>query len=730
MSAIILDCALELALQKVRLFACRPNSKLPAVDRFSEKATCDPEKLTALFGSTSYNSGIACGKISEGLYLVGFDIDDKDGRRGYDTIGVLAECGLEFPPTWSQRTPSGGEHRLFWSPVPIRQGTNVLGSGVDLRGDGGYLVGPGSVLGGRLYTVLTHLPIAAFPRWAVEKYEKKATIHQLKPAGGATPVANQVLALSQSVEYLQAQEPSGEGSRSNDCFKHAARMKDFGLAQSQVMEVLHAHWRCEPMLTDDELIFTINNAYHYSKNSAGVAAPENIFSPIGEDETPLPPTGDPGPLDENPIDLLNRDHFYYAANGISRVCWETKAAGKFHLERFPVYTFHEKHLAKKMLHNGKTADVTRVWLESEKRRTYDRLRFDPSHSLQPNEYNLWRGFNVEPIEDGAAVDPRGEAAAQMFFEHCHSNICGSDDKLFKWLLTFLAHIFQHPGEKPRASLVFKGKKGTGKTIVSEILGHLIGTHAVIIANRSHVLGHFNSIMEDKLLVTLDEAFWSGDKQVEGTLKDIITGNSRVITHKGAEPYPAKVFDRIIIISNEDWVVPASADERRFAVFEIGEGRRGDNKFFGTLKDGLFKHGGDRILLRRLLDWAPGENDVNIAPETEGLRSQKDLSLSVFHQWWLNCLQDAQILGSGLSEWPDEISVNDFYSAFTLQLQAENVRGYKPSKIHVGKMFRTTAPRCGVSHVGTGNVRRYALLPIDLARAEWDEYRGFQTRWDS
>jgi hypothetical protein len=38
------------------------------------------------------------------------------------------------------------------------------------------------------------------------------------------------------------------------------------------------------------------------------------------------------------------------------------------------------------------------------------------------------------------------------------------------------------------------------------------------------------------MFALDEAFWSGDKQAEGTLKDLITGRDHVIEHKGKEPY--------------------------------------------------------------------------------------------------------------------------------------------------------------------------------------------------
>jgi len=724
----ILDCALTLAQQKVRFFQVRPNTKLPAIADYPRKATCDPHTLTEWFGGKSeYNSGIACGKIAEGLYLVGFDIDYKDGRNGYDTLELMAELGEEFPKTWAQRTPSGGEHRLFFSPVPIRQGTNVPGAGIDFRSDGGYLLGPESQINGIPYRIISDLPIARFPDFAIRKWEKKGTLHllgQAKTAG--KPVEDQVTALRASVEFLAKQQKAKQGERSNECFRVCCRLRDFGLDQTQVLAVLLDHWKCEPMLDESELLFTIGNAYRYARGAQGSAAPENIFTPVAESAPP------PTPLEKTPIELMNENHFYYAANGISRVCWETTKDGKFHLERFPVPIFHEKYLSKTMLRDGATVNVTKAWMESDKRREYDRMRFCPAGGgeIRPNEYNTWRGFAVEPVAaiGGEGTNVFAHEAVKLFLEHIEQNICGGDLKLSHWLVGFMAHIFQHPGEKPEVSVVFQGKKSTGKTIVSEILDHLIGDNSIILANRNHALGHFNSLMEDKLLVTLDEAFWSGDKDVEGILKHIITGTTRVITYKGAEPYPVRVFDRIIIISNEDWVIPATADERRFAMFKLGEGRQQDRAFFGDMKKGLFKFGGDRLLLRYLLDYPLDGVDVNSAPHTPALDDQKMLTLNVFAQWWVRCLAEGQLLGSGLSEWPETISTKDLYSAFTIQIRSDGYKSYIPSNVHAGRMFKAAAPQSGGSRVHTGNVRLYHFLPLEEARKEWEASHGFKGDW--
>jgi hypothetical protein len=88
------------------------------------------------------------------------------------------------------------------------------------------------------------------------------------------------------------------------------------------------------------------------------------------------------------------------------------------------------------------------------------------------------------------------------------------------------------------------------------------------------------------MFALDEAFWSGDKQAEGVLKDLITGRDHVIEHKGKEPYSVANKTRVVIIGNEDWLIPASHDERRFAFFDVGDGRKQDRAFFQSMREGM------------------------------------------------------------------------------------------------------------------------------------------------
>lgn len=119
-------------------------------------ATNDPERIRALFAAAPHATGygIACGRAPH--HLIGLDLDRKNGVDGvWELRKLAARHGIAVPRTVVIKTPSGGFHAWWTGPagvkVPNRAGH--LAPGVDVRGSGGYLVGPGSRSVRGLYTV-------------------------------------------------------------------------------------------------------------------------------------------------------------------------------------------------------------------------------------------------------------------------------------------------------------------------------------------------------------------------------------------------------------------------------------------------------------------------------------------------------------------------------------------------------------------------------------------------
>ena len=111
------------------------------------------------------------------------------------------------------------------------------------------------------------------------------------------------------------------------------------------------------------------------------------------------------------------------------------------------------------------------------------------------------------------------------------------------------------------------------------------------------------------------------------------------------------------MGNEDWLVPASHDERRFAVFNVGDEWKQNLKIFGEMMECLTEHEGRRLLLHELQNYDLSNVNVNKAPSTKGLLDQKLQSLHPIDSWLFDSLIEGNLLHfsdfSQEAEWPKE-----------------------------------------------------------------------------
>ncbi len=129
------------------------------------------------------NVGLRTGVVSG---LVVLDVDPDHG--GEASLGELVDAYEALPETLEVRTGGGGWHLYFIHPGGrVTNSAGVLGPGLDVRGDGGYILTPPSrhVTGGT-YRRLTHTPPAAMPEWlwalVIRKAPERATTAIVAPA--------------------------------------------------------------------------------------------------------------------------------------------------------------------------------------------------------------------------------------------------------------------------------------------------------------------------------------------------------------------------------------------------------------------------------------------------------------------------------------------------------------------------------------------------------------------
>ena len=699
------------------------DGKHPAVS-FPTWATRSEAKIRKRWARGDYNVGIFTGRFGDDEALVVVDVDDKKGKSGSSTLVSLELQGLDVPITLEHSTPSGGKHLIYRTPKALKQGTDVLGSGLDIRSKGGYIVAPGSEIDGKPYLQINgHSNPELAPEWLVAKLgvSKPRTIQADTPSK-----ADPARAEERAKAYLAAAPLAVEGESGDQAtFKVAARLKDLGCTRDQALWLMDAHWneRCSPPWGLDQLMEKVSNAFDYGRDPQGVAAPEAVFD--AEDDEP----GEDEPADTHPIDKLNKE-YAFIKRGAFILQETTDEKGRYTTCHLGVDAFHAWHANQPLRIGEKCKSISKWWMESSRRRQYEGVVFMPQQNPGPRWFNLWQGFATQP-----ATCPASHKALDMFLEHALKNICGGDPKLCHWLLGWFAHMIQRPWEKPLVALVFRGRKGTGKNALVERVGALLGPHFLVADSDRYLLSNFNSHFETNLFFVLDEATWAGDKKAEGRLKGLITGAKHNIERKGQEPYTVDNLTRVAILGNEEWMVPATHDERRFAVFNLGEGRMQDRAFFQEMREGM-EAGGYQHLLRYLQDFDLSSVDVNDAPVTQALVEQKVASLEFVPQWWMDCLTEGHMVGGDFGgEWPEEIPTNRIYAAFIRWAKEKNIhRTRLPGLKSFGRQITSLAPHFTKKKVAKraaeGDTTYVRHNPgLDLLRQDMERYLGGKVEWD-
>lgn len=330
----------------------------------------------------------------------------------------------------------------------------------------------------------------------------------------------------------------------------------------------------------------------------------------------------------------------------------------------------------------KTTTWAKAWRSDIRRRQYEGIEFFPNDDgakTTPGYLNLWRGFGVEP-------SPAGSWA--LFRDHLFVNVCQETPDLFEWVLAWFAHIVQRPRERVGTALVLRGRMGTGKTKVGEVIGSLFPAHYFQVDDPRYIVGQFNAHMAACLLLQAEEAVWAGDKHAEGRLKGLITSESQMIESKGIDPIRIRNYVRLMMTSNEDWVVPAGMDERRFCVLDVHPRCAQNHEYFREMQAQLDMGGRARLLydLQRL-----DISRVNLrqVPRTEALLEQKIRSLDPLDAWWFSRLQDGAPLRGG-GEWKNLVTTDALYDDY-LKTAGEMGVGRKRDRSTFGSRLRKLVP---------------------------------------
>lgn len=233
---------------------CRGECGLPG--HGVHDATTDPAGVRALFNAAPWATGygIACGRPPH--HLIGIDLDTKSST---DSVAALQHLALRhlftIPDTVTVLTPSGGRHLWLTGPpdVVVPNSASRLAPGIDVRGAGGYLVGPGSVTARGAYRLApgtADLSPAPCPRALLRLITPPGRPqHPAQPASSRPPQGQGL------VQFVLAAQ---EGQRNTRLFWAACRAYENGFGDALADALAEAAVRAG--LTEHEARATIASA--------------------------------------------------------------------------------------------------------------------------------------------------------------------------------------------------------------------------------------------------------------------------------------------------------------------------------------------------------------------------------------------------------------------------------------------------------------------------------------
>lgn len=226
---------------------CSSPGKHPRTVNGLNGASKDPEQIRQWWSMwPSANIGIATG-VKSGFFVL--DIDE--GHGGKESTKALVEKHGLFPERIYQRTGGGGWHVLFKHPgirIGNIQSSDRLGKGIDVRGDGGYIVAAPSLhVSGQRYvwkTPFDNLPDA--PQWLITALRRPES----------TPSSESYCSIADIPE----------GQRNNLLTSIAGAMRRRGLSEGAICAALKVEnlQRCVPPLPEADIEKIARSIARYS----------------------------------------------------------------------------------------------------------------------------------------------------------------------------------------------------------------------------------------------------------------------------------------------------------------------------------------------------------------------------------------------------------------------------------------------------------------------------------
>lgn len=522
---------------------CTSPAKHPWTVNGFRDATKDPEKIKDFWaGYPDANLGIATG-ASSGIIVM--DVDGSEGAALAQRNGI---------PITITATTAKGVHYYFKHPgYPIKSAVGIFPQ-LDSRGDGGYVVAPGSKhISGTIYSWKPGLSpddvsLAGAPDWWLDALLKKDTrTTQTQPSTGSIV----------------------EGTRNSTLASFAGTMRAAGFNQEAILSALRAEnaSRCNPPLCDSEVrsIASSISRYAPSQNSSFFQGKTFVPNLLAEHlkasyhfiSTPIDEAGKGVRL------LVYKDGVFQLGESVTRSCIHELLGPASTPQRIDTVVELLKESSKKIEGElnpkaGKFINVENGILEWE------------TGKLLPHSPDFFSTIRIH-----ANYNPNASSAViDRFLEEIFpSDALGLVEEMLGYLLI--------PETKYQMAFMLLGSGANGKSTFLSLCLRVLGEENVsrislqdLTTNRftsAELVGKVANIYPDLPAQALENS---------DVFKAIVSGDSIKAERKFGQPFILKPFARLLFSANE---LPKSKDLtdaffRRWVIIPF------PNKFEGAQAD--------------------------------------------------------------------------------------------------------------------------------------------------
>ena len=246
-----LNAAIEYATKyKWAVFPVSPNSKKPLTPHGCKDAKKDVGAIQSWWKRWPDASvGIATGSSSQ-LIVIDEDIDEDKGIDGVTAVRAWERVHGTLPETVAAVTGRGGTHLYFkYTGTDIKNRAGII-EGVDVRGEGGYVIAPPSM----------------HPNGTEYAWEYAPDEIEIADANDIVKEFLQIGKIDRA-ESFSMPETIPNGSRNDTLYRLACSMQAQGLPDAAIYKAVQEtnNERCENPLSDDELDILVGSALKYKK---------------------------------------------------------------------------------------------------------------------------------------------------------------------------------------------------------------------------------------------------------------------------------------------------------------------------------------------------------------------------------------------------------------------------------------------------------------------------------